>query len=572
MNPTSGKPDIYQAVIHGDLNAVKAFIEKERVDVNAPQDDGATPLHWACYNGHFAVAEYLVGKGAQIDARNLGEGHTPLMWAAINGDLRITNLLVEHGASVHDVDNRGYNALHHAIQYDQCLVAHYVVSKGVHIDSRDNDGHTALMWAAYMDHTDAIRYVLSQGGEINVRDNTGCNALHWAVVKGNMRAVNELLRRGAEADVADNSGEKAIDMALRKGLPQVAAVLRHNIASRARPLTPVQQKSMMRFWFVFTFFFIVWIFMWLSYASSFWLGLLVVVASFYGTRFAFKSWWLGEDYRNPSWLGLVFSAYLVSAIVYFRTLLPVTGELSTETLVFLLMNFVFLPSYIYCIRSDPGYVMPKSTDASPSQGEWPMMMQALEAGQPLPHFCLTCMVRKPLRSKHCRSCHRCVARFDHHCVWINNCVGAKNILPFLACLCMIIVNHIWFLRFNFYAFGAMPGAPGVMPLNVSLPFFYEREPLNVVLCFFHVFNLLWQVYLLVNLFWSALRTNWTTNEIINRSRYEYIQKNPTTGVYENFFDRGMLRNFQELISGGSSSGIDWFSLYHVPLHARHSIV
>lgn len=51
--------------------------------------------------------------------------------------------------------------------------------------------------------------------------------------------------------------------------------------------------------------------------------------------------------------------------------------------------------------------------------------------------CRTCRRPKPARSKHCPICKSCIERQDHHCVWINNCVGLHNYHYFIALLVAI---------------------------------------------------------------------------------------------------------------------------------------
>jgi palmitoyltransferase ZDHHC4 len=49
-------------------------------------------------------------------------------------------------------------------------------------------------------------------------------------------------------------------------------------------------------------------------------------------------------------------------------------------------------------------------------------------------ICRTCEFAKPARSKHCSLCRACIARSDHHCIWVNNCLGRGNYKYFLALL------------------------------------------------------------------------------------------------------------------------------------------
>jgi len=60
-------------------------------------------------------------------------------------------------------------------------------------------------------------------------------------------------------------------------------------------------------------------------------------------------------------------------------------------------------------------------------------------------LCFQCVQYKPHRSYHCDTCKVCVEQYDHHCPWINNCVGKNNIARFIIFLLFLFIALIWIL-------------------------------------------------------------------------------------------------------------------------------
>ncbi len=73
------------AAMARDAAAVRALLAK-KADVNAPQGDGSTALHWAVYNGDAELTRLLLAAGADAKAQTRLGGLTPVMMAARAGD------------------------------------------------------------------------------------------------------------------------------------------------------------------------------------------------------------------------------------------------------------------------------------------------------------------------------------------------------------------------------------------------------------------------------------------------------------------------------------------------------
>jgi len=175
-------------------------------DVNGPQVDGMTALHWAAFHDDQPTTELLVRAGADVTAANR-YGVTPLSVACTNGNAAIVEVLLEAGADANTALPGGETALMTAARVGALHVVKTLLAHGARVDGQDERrGQTALMWAAAEGHTAVVEALVQAGADVRVRVASGFTPLLFAVREGRLDVVRVLLRAGAdvnEAIVAD---------------------------------------------------------------------------------------------------------------------------------------------------------------------------------------------------------------------------------------------------------------------------------------------------------------------------------------------------------------------------------
>jgi uncharacterized protein len=184
-----------------DRARVRALLA-QRADVNAPQADGMTALHWAIYHADREMAGQLLGAGASVKAANR-YGVTPLSLACTSGSDVLVEMLLKAGADPNLPLPGGETPLMTAARTGALASVKLLLSGGASVDAKDESrGQTALMWAAAEGHAAVVQELVTAGADVRTRVPSGFTPLLFAVREGRLEAVRVLLNAGADANEA----------------------------------------------------------------------------------------------------------------------------------------------------------------------------------------------------------------------------------------------------------------------------------------------------------------------------------------------------------------------------------
>lgn len=135
--------DIFNWCREGETLQVRIWLDDPKNDMNQGDDHGFSPLHWACFAGRTNIVDMLLGRGARINAANMGDD-TALHLAASHGHLDCVSLLLKNKADVNALNEHGNTPLHYACFWGNQNIAEELIAYGAQANVANVDGETPI--------------------------------------------------------------------------------------------------------------------------------------------------------------------------------------------------------------------------------------------------------------------------------------------------------------------------------------------------------------------------------------------------------------------------------------------
>ena len=239
---------VADAAKSADWGTVRVLLE-QGADVNTPQGDGTTVLHWASYWDDGDSADLLIRAGAKVHAAN-DLGVTPLWTACENGSVAMVERLLQAGASPNAALLSGETLLMTAAHTGNPDIVEQLLAKGADVNATEGTrGQTALMWATGQKHADVVEVLLAHDADVHARSTVwtevvkttlepwnhpdyivdvqqgGYTPLLFAARVGDLASAKHLVAAGADVNDTAPYGTSATVVAAHSGHGELAAFL-----------------------------------------------------------------------------------------------------------------------------------------------------------------------------------------------------------------------------------------------------------------------------------------------------------------------------------------------------------
>jgi ankyrin repeat protein len=235
-----GASPLHNAAEYGNKDIAEFLLEK-KADIEAKDYSGRTPLHWAAFMGHRDVAAVLLAHQADINAKD-NDGGTPLHYAAscggrlnydfTGGYTEVVKLLLDKNADVNALDNAGQTPLHWALTYDASTSVEELLRQHGGQDTPPTALPTIYMVnstihrAAKRGNLEKVQEMIKANPSlVFATEYPGMTPLHWAAKMNHEDVVKFLLANKADINAKNLDGDTPLHLAAKTGHPEIVALL-----------------------------------------------------------------------------------------------------------------------------------------------------------------------------------------------------------------------------------------------------------------------------------------------------------------------------------------------------------
>ena len=393
--------DIFDLIQNRKIDEINFFLQNPNNKIwECKQENNLNVLHKACFLNYEEIIIAIINstKARLISNKQLleefineveeTEGFTPLHYSSFRGNIKICSILIENGAIISKLSIHNYNMIHMASKGNQPGTIVFFKEKYLQkIDALDDKGCTPLHLAVQYGSENALIFLLTFGVNVNYKDNKGYTPLHYAVKYNRLKIAKKLIQRGANKDLRDYEiNFTPVEMA--KGKNDFIEVFRKKGIFEILFLRPNIVK---------------------------------------------------KKYRKINF----FTFLIIHIFIFFTNYLIILPNINKVKISYIyVISFIIIIGLFFMLHfSDPGRVKTK---------RYMSFIDIINKDEDINNFCPQCKVKiTSIHTKHCIICDDCFEEFDHHCFWVDNCIGKNNFGLFFIFLCLINLNTIFNICLSF---------------------------------------------------------------------------------------------------------------------------